>query len=214
MKEPVDKKGGGGKGREAGEGRTASTEKRHKLKCVISLSTESPVLSRPVVPDSLRTHGCSPPGSCVYGHSSGKNTGVGCHALLQGIFPTQGSNPGLPERRQILYCLSHRGGPEETLRLTDLLMLTALVQAFSRCRERGLLFAAVQALLVLPGTGSRHSGPSMCSTDSVLVVYGLSCSKAVESSRIRDRTSVFCIGRRFLSTEPTGKSLKKALRYF
>ena len=32
---------------------------------------------------------CSPPGSSVYGDSPGKNTGVGCHALLQGIFPTQ-----------------------------------------------------------------------------------------------------------------------------
>ena len=36
---------------------------------------------------------CSPPGSSVHGDSAGKNTGVGCHALLQGIFPTQGSNP-------------------------------------------------------------------------------------------------------------------------
>ena len=39
---------------------------------------------------------CSPPGSSVYGDSPGKNTGVGCHALLQGIFPTQGSNPRSP----------------------------------------------------------------------------------------------------------------------
>jgi len=38
---------------------------------------------------------CSPPGSSVHGDSPGKNTGVGCHALLQGIFPTQGWNPGL-----------------------------------------------------------------------------------------------------------------------
>ena len=37
-----------------------------------------------------------------------KNTGVGRHSLLQGIFPTQGSNPGLLHCRQILYCLSHR----------------------------------------------------------------------------------------------------------
>ena len=36
----------------------------------------------------------------------GKNTGVGCHFLLQGIFPTQGSNPGLPYCRQTLYHLS------------------------------------------------------------------------------------------------------------
>ena len=49
---------------------------------------------------------CSPPGSSVYGDSSGKNTGVGCHALFQGIFLIQGSNPGLLHYRQILYRLS------------------------------------------------------------------------------------------------------------
>ena len=38
---------------------------------------------------------CSLPGFSVHGGSPGKNTGMGCHALLQGIFPTQGSNPCL-----------------------------------------------------------------------------------------------------------------------
>ena len=38
---------------------------------------------------------CSPPVSSVHGDSPGKNTGVGCHALFQGIFPTQGSIPHL-----------------------------------------------------------------------------------------------------------------------
>ena len=38
----------------------------------------------------------------------GKSTGVDCHFLLQEIFPTQGSNPGLPHCRQTLYCLSHQ----------------------------------------------------------------------------------------------------------
>ena len=51
---------------------------------------------------------CSPPGSSVHGNSPGKNTGVGCHALLQEIFPTQGLNPGLPHRRQIFYHLSYQ----------------------------------------------------------------------------------------------------------
>ena len=50
---------------------------------------------------------CSPPGSSVHENSPGKNTGVGCHALLQWIFPAQGSNPCLPPCRQILYCLSY-----------------------------------------------------------------------------------------------------------
>ena len=44
---------------------------------------------------------CSLPGSSVHGDSPSKNTEVGCHALLQGIFLTQGSNPGL------LHCLVH-----------------------------------------------------------------------------------------------------------
>ena len=52
---------------------------------------------------------CSSPGSSVHGDFPRKNTGVGCHALFQGIFPTQGSNPGLPHCRQILYQLSHKG---------------------------------------------------------------------------------------------------------
>ena len=54
---------------------------------------------------------CSPPGSSVHGDSPGKNTGVGCHALLQGIFPIQGSNTGFPHCRWILYHLSHEGSP-------------------------------------------------------------------------------------------------------
>ena len=54
---------------------------------------------------------CSLPGSSVHGNSPGKNTGVGCHALLQGIFPIQESNPGLPHCTQILYSLSHQRSP-------------------------------------------------------------------------------------------------------
>ena len=42
---------------------------------------------------------------------TGKSTGVGCHFLLQGIFPTQGSKPGLLHCRQTLYRLSHQGSP-------------------------------------------------------------------------------------------------------
>ena len=52
---------------------------------------------------------CSRPGSSDHEAFLGKNTGVGCHALLQGIFSIQGLNPGLPHCRQILYHLSHQG---------------------------------------------------------------------------------------------------------
>ena len=47
--------------------------------------------------------------------SPGKNTGVCCHSLLQGIFPIQGSDSALPHCRHILYHLSHQGLPEVTL---------------------------------------------------------------------------------------------------
>ena len=50
---------------------------------------------------------CSLPGSSVHENFPGKNTGMGCHAFLQGIFPTQGSNLGLLHYRRILYCLRH-----------------------------------------------------------------------------------------------------------
>ena len=50
----------------------------------------------------------SPQGSSRPWDSLGKNTGVGCHALLQGIFPTQGLNSHLLHCRQILYCWATR----------------------------------------------------------------------------------------------------------
>ena len=59
-----------------------------------------------VMSDSLLPHGLHTPGN-----SPGQNTGVGSLALLQGMFPTQGSNPGLLHYRQILYQLSHQGSP-------------------------------------------------------------------------------------------------------
>ena len=52
-----------------------------------------------------------PPDSSVHGDYPGKNAGVGCHNLLQGIFPNQGLNPGLLHCRRFLYQLSYQGGP-------------------------------------------------------------------------------------------------------
>ena len=59
-----------------------------------------------VVSDSLWPNGLYSPWN-----SPGKNTGVGSLSLLQGIFPTQGWNLGLPHCWQILYQLSHKGSP-------------------------------------------------------------------------------------------------------
>ena len=49
----------------------------------------------------------SPPGSSIPGDSPGKNTGVGCHVLLQEIFPTQGSNSGLLQLLHSRWILHH-----------------------------------------------------------------------------------------------------------
>ena len=57
---------------------------------------------------------CNPPGSSVHGDSPGKNIGVSCHALLQGIFPTQVWNPGLPHCRRNLLLSELPGNPKNT----------------------------------------------------------------------------------------------------
>ena len=64
-----------------------------------------------IMSDSLRPHRLEPARLFRPWNSSGKNTGVGSLSLLQGIFLTQGLNPGLPHYRQILYHLNHQGSP-------------------------------------------------------------------------------------------------------
>ena len=68
--------------------------------------------SHSVVSYSLRPHG-------LYSswNAPGQNTGVGSLSLLQEIFPPQGSNPGLPHCRRILYQLSHKGSWLSVIRL-------------------------------------------------------------------------------------------------
>ena len=82
------------------------------------LDLAAPFLRQPLVVLCLVAQSCltrcnsmdfSPPGSSVQGDSPGKNTGVGCHALLQGIFLTLGLKPGLLHCRQIIHRLSHQG---------------------------------------------------------------------------------------------------------
>ena len=67
--------------------------------------------SRPTLCDPMDS---GPLGSSIHQDSPG-NTGVGCHALLHGIFPIQGWNPDLPHCRRILHSLSHPGSPKKTL---------------------------------------------------------------------------------------------------
>ena len=69
---------------------------------------------------------CSPPGSSVHGDSQGKNTGVGCHFFLQGIFPTQGLNLRLLHCRWILY----HWAPWEAWRATTFLLFPKSIPFF------------------------------------------------------------------------------------
>ena len=74
------------------------------LSTVTLLISYCVVLVAPLCPTLCNSMDYSPPSSTVYGILHAR---LGCHLLLQGIFPTQGSNPGLLRCRQILYCLSH-----------------------------------------------------------------------------------------------------------
>ena len=77
---------------------------------------------------SLWPHGLYPTRLLCPWDSPGKIPGVGGHFLLQRIFPTQGSNAGLPHCRQVLYCLSHQGSP----RLGDFTDAGSLMHPSSR----------------------------------------------------------------------------------
>ena len=80
--------------------------------------------SRSVMSNSLPSHGLYSPWN-----SPGQNTGVGSLSLLQGIYPTQGSNPGLPHCRWILYQLSHK------INLPHRIVLR--IRLICRCLESG-----------------------------------------------------------------------------
>ena len=67
--------------------------------------------SQESVSRSVVSHSLQPTRLLCPWDSAGKNTEVGCHSLLQGIFPMQRSNPALLHCRQILYHLNHQGSP-------------------------------------------------------------------------------------------------------
>ena len=81
------------------------TGKRRQLGCLLQSHFQRLLKVKVKVAQSCLTL-CNSPWN-----SPGQNTGVGSPSLPQGIFPTQGSNPGLPHCRQILYQLSHKESP-------------------------------------------------------------------------------------------------------
>ena len=83
------------------------------------LGSPAMCVSHSVVSDSLQPHGLWLAGLLCPWDSPAKNTGVDCHALLQGIFLTQGSNPGLLHCRWILHALSPWGRPLAAVRASS-----------------------------------------------------------------------------------------------
>ena len=122
---------------------------------------------------------CSPPGSSVHGDSPGKNTGVSCHALLQEIFPIQGSNPGLLHCRWILYCLSHQGSPDVIISSVQLLsyvrlFATAWTVACQAPLSRGLSRQEYWNGLPFPSPGIfpiQESNPGLLSCRLILYLW-------------------------------------------
>ena len=88
-------------------GLTAGTDLGSELGRKMLQTQKRDRISHSVMSDSFWFHGLQPTRLLCPWDSLGKSTGVGCHALLQGIFLTQRSNPGLPHCGQILYYLSH-----------------------------------------------------------------------------------------------------------
>ena len=82
--------------------------------CLV-LQCDLDVVSRSVVSDSLGPHGLYPARLLRPWDFSGKNTGVGCHTLLQGIFLTQGSNSCLLHWQAVSILLSHLGSPKDNV---------------------------------------------------------------------------------------------------
>ena len=108
--------------------------------------------------DSLQPHGLYSPWN-----SPGQNTGVGSHSLLQGIFPTQGSNLGLPHCRWILYQLSHQGSPNTIFSSIQSLSRVRLCNPMD-CSMLGLpvhhqLLESTQALVHCVGDAIQASHP-------------------------------------------------------
>ena len=100
--------------------------------------------SRSVASGSLPPHGLHSPWN-----SPGQNTGVGSLSLLQGIFPTKGSNPGLPHCRWILYQLTHKGSP------TLICFLSRWIYQFWKFHTNGII--QYEVFLELLDTHLTHS---------------------------------------------------------
>ena len=118
-------------------------------------------------------------------NSLGKNTGVGSLSLLQGISPTQGSNPGLLQWRQILYYLRHQGSPKVKVLVTQ------------------------SCLILCDPMDCSPSGSSVHGILQARILEWVVISFSRGSSQPRDWTRFFCIAERFFTVWGTREAYKK-----
>ena len=130
---------------------------------------------------------CSPPGSSARGDSPLKSTGVGSHALLEGIYPVQASNPGLPHCRQILYHLYHEGSP--------IIPTEGKEKSAGVSKSSAFLHISQSVPLTLQPHGCSPPGSSAHGVLQARILEQVAISFSRESSRPRNRTQVSCIGR-------------------
>ena len=138
---------------------------------------------------------CSPPGSSVHEDSPSKNPGASCHALLQGIVPTQGLNPGLPHCRQILHHLSHQRSPKVSWHHSYLPRHTNTV---SESVSPSVMCNSLQPMDCSPPVSSVHGIIQARILEWVVV------PSSRGSSWPGDRTHVSCTG--FFTTDPPGNT--------
>ena len=126
--------------------------------------------------DSLQVHGLWPTGLLCPWDSPVKNIGVGCHALLQCIFCTQGLNPGLPHCRQIFYSLSYPGSPSSFLNFLVLCLIFSFLLTVPQSpisEEQKLDSPIFSSLLSANQLVSRSADSDTISLFTVLRVWAL-----------------------------------------
>ena len=153
---------------------------------------------------------CSPPDFSVHGDSPGRNTGVGCHDLLQGISPIQGSKPGLLHCRRILYYLSQQRSP----RILQWVAYPFSTGSSGPCNQNGVSCIALSEVAQLCPT---LCNPMDCSLPGSSV-HGIFQARVLEwvaisffsreSSQPRDQTQGSCIACGFFTVRATREAQK------
>ena len=177
------------------------------------MTTQCESIIRSVVSDSLQSHGLQPMRLLCPWNSPGKNTGVGCHALLQGIFWNQGWKPGLPWL-QAYFLLSEP--PQKpsmttcTIKISNIHPISPLWISAPQSNhfKQVLLFLLMRVYSITQlcltlcdpmNWGSPMPGSSGYGTFQARIQEWVAISSFRGSSWPRDRTSVscvFCIGKR------------------